>query len=525
MATIASERRLAAPVASLRARDTGALLPGATIYLICFAILTVLAFSADGFFSTDDYYHARISEQIIIQGRLGLEFPWLPLTILSPDKFVDHHLLYHIVLAPFVYFMDDMTGAKIATVALAAGGYLAIWILLRNIGVRYPGLWTLGTFGMSATFVIRALMIRTQGFSFLLLVLALIVMIQRRHQWLILLGFLYVWLYNGFILMLGFAACYTLAAWLTDRKLLWQPMAFCALGLALGIVINPYFPRNVAFVLDHLGAKVDLDNSIPLGSEWSAFNTRTWLTALTGSIVAMVLGFVRPYFGGGKRDRIETALLLVALLTGFMAFYAMRFLEYFPGFALLFWAAAWGRSPVIQLDWAPFRRFARFLVPLILVVALGVFAVNILQVSYDVMSEARPAEEYLGSGTWLDNNTPDGTLVYPVGFNDFAKLFFYNQTNRWLIGLDPTYLQYVNAEWWNLYDRIRNGQIERPSEVIASTWGIQYIISAERHEAFNRVARQDPNLDLVFRDRFTSVWKVDDAYFEQARPQEVLSEG
>src|SRR5215216_1278420 len=119
MATIALRQRVGTSVMALRQVESSVLLQGVTLYLLCFAILTVLIFTTPAFFSTDDYYHARISEEMIRQGRLGLDFPWLPLTILSPDKFVDHHLLYHIALAPAVYFFD-MTGAKVMTVAIAA---------------------------------------------------------------------------------------------------------------------------------------------------------------------------------------------------------------------------------------------------------------------------------------------------------------------------------------------------------------------------------------------------------------------
>ena len=82
-------------------------------------------FATPAFFSTDDYYHARISEEIILQRRLRLDFQWLPLTILNPERYVDHHLLYHMALAPAVYFMDDITGAKVVTVAIAAGIFVA----------------------------------------------------------------------------------------------------------------------------------------------------------------------------------------------------------------------------------------------------------------------------------------------------------------------------------------------------------------------------------------------------------------
>jgi hypothetical protein len=514
MATLALRQRVGTSVSALRKADSSVFLQGITLYLLCFAVLTVLIFTTPAFFSTDDYYHARISEEIIKQGRLALHFPWLPLTILSPDKFVDHHLLYHIALAPAVYFFD-MTGAKVVTVAIAAGIYLAAWWLFRNIGVRYPVIWSLGLFGMGATFVFRQLMIRTQGFSFLLLTLALIVFFNKRYKWLILLGFLYTWLYNGFVLMLVFAGMYSVSVLIHERRIEWRPVVYVGIGILLGLVINPYFPRNIAFVFEHLGAKVDLDSSVPLGSEWSAFNTRTWLTALGGPLLAMVLGFIKPSFGG-KRDAVETTLMLCALVTGYMAWNSMRFLEYFPGFALMFCAASCGRERLITMDWHIYRRYARYAVPAVLIAALAYFNWDTLTWAYDLGVASKDVREYEGAGNWLERYTPPGTMVFTVGFNDFSRLFFYNQQNIYLIGLDPTYLQYASQHLWDEYARVINGEAEKPSEVMANVFHAQYAVSATRHLNFNRSAAADPDMTLVFRDEFDYVWRVSDAVYNRA---------
>lgn len=514
MATLALPRRLATRVADFWQADATVFLQGTTLYLIVFAILTLLIFATPAFFSTDDYYHARISEQIIVQGRLGLEFPWLPLTILSPDKFVDHHLLYHIVLAPAVYFWE-MTGAKVVTVAIAAGVYLAAWALFRQIGVRYPVVWSLGMMGMGATFVFRHLMIRTQGFSFLLLTVALIVLFSKRYKWLVLLGFLYTWLYNGFILMPVFAGLYSAAVWIHERRIEWRPVVYCTLGVILGLVINPYFPRNIMFVLDHLGAKVDLESSVPLGSEWDDFHTRTWLTALAGPVIAMVMGFIKPSFNG-KRDVVETTLMFCALLTMYMAFNSMRFLEYFPGFALMFWAASWGREAVIKLDWSIYRRYVRYAVPAVLIATMSYFVVTNLIATFQLANNARNVHEYEGAANWLERFTMPGTMVFTVGFNDFSRLFFFNQQNIYLIGLDPTYLQYASQDMWDYYSEVINGQAEKPSEILANVFQTQYAVAGVRHRDFNESADADPDMKLVFRDRYNYVWRVSDEVFNEA---------
>ncbi|MBE0690803.1 MAG: hypothetical protein IH587_11850, partial [Anaerolineae bacterium] len=234
-------------------------LQGILIFIACFAVLSMLVFSVQGFVGTDDYYHARIADLIITQGRLRVDFPWLPQTILSNDQFVDHHLLFHMFVAPWSHW-GGMTGAKLATASIAAGVFVAAWALMRQIGVRRAWLWTLALFAMSSPFLYRLLMVRTQGAALLLIVVALYLLVTRRDRWLLPLAFAFAWLYNGFALILGVVALYAAAVYVVERRLAWRAPAYTAIGLILGLVINPYFPNNVTFIFEHLGAKVDFEN-------------------------------------------------------------------------------------------------------------------------------------------------------------------------------------------------------------------------------------------------------------------------
>ena len=64
---------------------------GMGLFLLALIVAFVLLTRVEGFIGTDDYYHSRIAAQIIEQGRLHLDFPWLPMSILSNEQFVDHH--------------------------------------------------------------------------------------------------------------------------------------------------------------------------------------------------------------------------------------------------------------------------------------------------------------------------------------------------------------------------------------------------------------------------------------------------
>lgn len=477
------------------------------LYVLCFTLLSVIIFATPAFLGTDDYYHARLATEIIDQRRLALEFPWLPLTILSPDRFVDHHLLFHLAIAPLTA-LAGVAGAKVATAAIAAGVFTAAWVLLRQIGVRYAALWALGLFAVSTPFLYRMLMIRTQGASLLLLILALWVLFARRYRWMILLGFGYVWLYNGFVLMLVFAAAYSAAVWIADRRFEPRPIAYTLGGMALGLIVNPYFPQNVSFILDHLLAKVDLASSVRVGNEWYPYDTDMLMTNSTGALIALALGFLAPSFGKRPRDRVETTLLFTALITLFMVFRSRRFIEYFPAFALLFCAASWGRDGIDLAAFLPTRLRLRPLIPLIGAAVLLVLGARTYSATLEDARAATEPEYFAGASAWLRDNTPEGAMVFQTDWDDFTRLFYHNTHNVYLVGLDPTYLERADPELWETWVALTRGEIERPSRVIRSAFNAEYVVSDASHDAFREQAAADAAMELVYRDRYNYVWHL-----------------
>lgn len=482
------------------------LLHAAALYALCFAVLSAIAFAAPGFLGTDDYYHTRIATEMIEQRRLAVDFPWLPLTILNPEHFVDHHLLFHLYIAPWAA-LGGVAGAKLATASIAAGVFVAAWALLRALGVRYAALWTLGLFGLSVPFVYRMLMVRTQGASLLLLIVALLILQQRRYRWLIPLGFAYAWLYNGFVLLIAIAGLYTLAAWITDRRWDWRPPIYTALGIGLGLIINPYFPANVMFIMEHLGAKVAFESGVRVGNEWYPYTTGGLLAHSGGALLMLALGALRPAFEGHRRDRMETALLLIALLTLFMLLRSRRFIEYYPAFALLYGAAAWGRGAFRLAAYLPRRvpeRLGYAALVLLAAFAMG----NTLTSTYQDAQSTRDVEEFAGASAWLAANTPPGALVFQTDWDDFTRLFYYNTHNVYLVGLDPTYLERADGSLWEWWVAITRGEVEQPSAAIRAIFGASYVVSDTRHRAFEDQAALDPGLELVFEDRHSLVWRV-----------------
>lgn len=480
-----------------------------------FGFLAAYGFLATipGFVGTDDYYHSRIAAQIIEQRRLQVDFPWLPLTILGEQQFVDHHLLYHMYLAPWMHWGGIM-GVKIAQSIIMGGIAVTFWALLHYLQVRFALIWALGIMAISSPFLYRMLMIRTQAAAVLFLLWMLHLLFRERYRWLVPLAFAFTWLYNGFILMPIIAAIYVLSIWFTQHRFVWQPIVYVILGMVLGLTINPYFPQNTAFILDHLGEKVDIAGSVRVGSEWYPYDTVQLLDHSLGAFLALGIGLLAGTFRKVGRDYIETTLLLIALLTLFMLFQSRRFIEYFPIFALLFCAVAWGRGSIQWQQLRPSFLPARVLSGLLVLGFAGAtcyLGYGVLQDTQEDIHDAKDFAYMADASAWLQQHTAPGEIVFQTDWDDFTRLFYHNTHNVYLVGLDPTYLQVADPFLWNQWVAITQGLVDRPSVLIQESFGAAYVVSDTHHSDFAEKAEGDPNMQLVYRDEYSLIWRIGEA--------------
>ncbi|MEP7358503.1 MAG: hypothetical protein ABI847_14745, partial [Anaerolineales bacterium] len=335
---------------SIQARQRlGLALRGLVVFAGCVALFAVVQYAAAGFADHDGYYHMKFAR---LMRELGPKpaFVWLPLSILNPQAFYDHHFLYHVYLSLFAGSADPaslVAGGKLASVLLPALLGPAVWWLLRGQRVRWAAVWALGLFAVSAPFLYRMSMPRAQSASLLVLILAVHWLLQRRHWLLLPLGFLYVWLYDAFPLLLVVAGVYVVAAFMTERRLEWRALAFPAAGLALGLILNPYFPQDLQFILSHLTAKLGT-SSVPIGNEWSPYQTWTLVQNSGPALAAFGLGALALGWRGGRikpagrLDRAGLTAFGLAVVFGVMLLKSRRFVEYYPAFALIFLALTAG---------------------------------------------------------------------------------------------------------------------------------------------------------------------------------------
>jgi len=333
-------------------------LVGAGLFALSVALFAIIQFSTPNLAGNDGYFHIKFAQVMWKQGLLT-PFTWLPLTILNAEDFYDHHFLLHVLLIPFT-FGDLRVGAKWAGVIFPALACFAGWIFLRGQRVPYAALWALGFLGVSEAFLHRMSMPRVQAMSLLMLILMLHVTLTGRYRWLLPLAFVYIWLYDAFILVLIVVGAYVTMHWLLNRQLALAPLGYTVTGLLLGSIINPYFPNNFFFIYHHILPKLTDTTAVGVGNEWYPYDT--W-TLVENSGLALLLFMAGVFALGLSERRMDTRMatvLVIAAVFGLMLFKSRRFVEYFPPFALLFCALAW--TPLFDNWTQRSRRWRRAIV-------------------------------------------------------------------------------------------------------------------------------------------------------------------
>src|SRR6266436_2073345 len=490
----------------------------------------------------DGYYHIKWS-QMLWQSLRNHSFPplfiWLPLTTLDAPSFVDHHLLFHFFQIPFAWSGNLRLGAKIsATIFASVAVFSCYWLLIRY-HIRYALVWLLALLACSAPFLYRMNMAKAPPFAIIYLAIGTYLLFERKHWQLLPLAFVFALTYDMFVLLILAALIWTLVVGWTEERFEWRPLAWVALGSALGLIINPYFPHNLYLFYEHARVKITPgDFSTKVGQEWYPYDTREFIVNCYVALVAMLIGYLA--FDGSDRKRAQRPMYFLILSTLLLLMTARwkRFAEYFPPFAILFVAFTlenfWrGRAVFTHLpddvmeDLQPFldrqepaavareiqhEETWKIIKIGLVTVTLGIALFANVYRTYKDIQGNDPRDYYAKGAAWMHANIPPGERIFNTDWDDFPRLFYYDQTHVYTSGLDPTYLMDKDADLSRLYDRITTGEEEDPGPLIRDRFGARWIFSdnTKDHDSFYDNALRSGWFDRVYEDGDCSVLHIRD---------------
>jgi hypothetical protein len=251
---------------------------------------------------TDSYYHLAIGREVAAHGVLH-DLPWVRFSAFQ-HGFGDKELLFHWLLAPFGRAANRLDPRLAGALALAFFVGL-LGALLAFLGARaagWPGL-ALPFFLVYAatTMTSRWLRLRPELLSLFLLLLVLWSIVRRRPRWVGALSALYALSYTAFHALLGLVGLIFLFFGVVRRRWQWEFLLYAVLGVGIGLVAHPNFPKNLEIWMLQSTTLLPLRDPADVGTEiFPALTTTVLFGNLAWFLAAAALWQSPPRRGAAQ---------------------------------------------------------------------------------------------------------------------------------------------------------------------------------------------------------------------------------
>ena len=501
---------------------------GVTLLL---AISAALQFSTPNIADPDSFYHLAHAKIYAERGIFYAEFPWAQFSVIKDLK-ADLWYGFHLFLIPFTYIGDGILGIKIAgaviTFLTLAGFY---WVLAR-LKIKWPLVWVLIFVVAAPDVMYRLTMTRPHNLTLALalIVFALVLTGGKRSAFLIL-GFFSSFLHIALGWLPIFVAALSNLILKTRREpVRWANLIYLAAGSAIGILARPHplGALKLAYIQVVQIIFIKLQN-IPLtfGRElkpptWDMFlrNTPLIILILATALVLYKMSAAKNNQEAKEQKNIFWAALAISgiffLVTTLVA---RRSYDIFIGLGLV--AAAAALTLYLKNSAAARENSALS----VLIIVIGLLSFNSVTLFKKYNDGAWIPTHLKESSLWLKENSKPGEIVFHTNWDQFGALFFWNQNNYYINGMDPVF-QYAYNEplyWKNHFMfttdsaysqtcgkiRCTAEEVESTAKVLANDFKASYVVlrKAQNPKTYFFWLKEK-TFPLVFENAKEAVFKI-----------------
>ncbi len=460
----------------------------------------------------DGYYHIKYAWLLRERG-IFQEFPWAQFSLWT-DNFSDKEFLFHVLLIPFTFFPDLVTGVKHAAVVFAALFIVSFNLILRLHRVPLRYLWVVLLLVAGDVFLFRLHLPRPHLLSMTFMLWMVHATVRQRYTLLAILSFLYAQSYTAIHMPLVLGIIFCAGQLLMRERVSWRSLVVPLLAVLVSILISPFFPNNlVVFYVQNFELawqQLFWDINLFQGSELKPMPTRYFLTynlpLLLPFMGALYLAVLYP----SRTSRESKHLLAMAAAFIVMTMVSKRFVEYSYPVGLLF-CACYCRDRWPELSWRALwsRTKLKTAICTALIAATatisGVFSYRNM---HRDLSRVKPSR-YEKGAEFLQQNTPPDSTVFTCDWDDSPELFYFNHHNRYMIFMDPLFMYSWSPQVWHTWMSVANGRTaERTADVLFHHFKIYYGLCTSQFHGLRRIIAKDPNLHIIYEDRAVYVFKV-----------------
>jgi len=507
------------------------------VVLIIFLVLTSLfVFGAKKILDPDSFYHIRHAWLYRTGGLFNSEFPWLQFSVIRLYA-ADIWYGFHVFLIPFTFFSDLTIGIKFSAVVFATLTLLLFYWVFKRHQIAYPLFWVLLLYFSATDFLFRMNMSRPQTLTLGLLVLLFSLLIKPGRIWAtFMLSFLIAFIHLNFFwaaLLIGFLV--SIFTFIFEKKIDWRNLLAIPAGLIVGWFLrpNPIGALKILWVqLFELIAEKQKDLPLLFGEELYPLN---WAGIKFKLVPLLILWISALLFFGWllKRKKLVTAsnqtkifiwcALGLALIFFILAFWlSQRALDLTATFAVLFISQliSWWSNYQKQKN----KKLSGFLTAGLVIVFLIMIGRHTYTFNSYIKALYIPStEEFKEVSLWLNQNSEPEEIVFHVSWDMFPMLFFWNQKNYYINGMDPIFEYALSHELYlkNVMMALSgldfacgtlpcNRETGEPlHKVISEDFRASYaVVEKDRSPRLNQNLQNDPGFLKVLETEGEVVYKV-----------------
>lgn len=328
-------------------------------------------------------------------------------------------------------------------------------------------------------------------------------MLNRRYWLNAITSFLFIAAYHGAIILLPLLGIYLLVYLYLEKTLDIKAVYACLGGLIAGLVINPWFPVNVEYLLFHvLFSHANYLSGIS-GREWISLNLSDYLLGAYPAHFMLLMSLL--YLGAGcwksGRDILTPAvsyLLILSLMFALLYAKAWRFAEYYvPITAVLAGVLIFTESSSIS------RRSRIGLLVVLLVIS------NPFDYIADGYFDESP-EKYREIASVLNTEADDGEIVFNTHWPDFVHLMWHARNQRYVTGLDGAYLLYESPEKYRFLENMKSFSMPAEAMVdgVITQFKSRWMVLPEGHGPLVQYLLKDERVSVVAASEWGWLLKI-----------------
>ncbi|OGY63317.1 MAG: hypothetical protein A3I24_02110 [Candidatus Harrisonbacteria bacterium RIFCSPLOWO2_02_FULL_41_13b] len=508
------------------------------ILLVFFTLPAIFILGADKVLDPDSFYHIRHAWLYRTSGIFQTDFPWVQFSVIRSNA-ADIWYGFHLLLIPFTFFDNLVEGIYFSAIFFAATALAVFYFVLRRHRIAYSFLWVILLYFSTPDFIFRLNMSRPQTISIGLLALLFSFLVKPVGIWPIFavsaaLTFIHLSFFWAAILI---AVMVMVTIFIIQKRLEWKNPSALFGGIVVGWLLrpNPFGALKILKVqlVDLLAVKqaglplLFGEELRPLIFEAARYKLIPFLV-LWGIGIAILIWIMRKrIFTADAQTKVfifgslvnAIVFFLLAIFSGqratdFMAMFGIFFVA-----SLIFWWMAYRKNHFIKSS-AGFNAVILGIAAIFLIMVFRHTVIFNTYANADYVSQPDRLKEV---SLWLRDNSQSGEIVFHTSWDSFPALFFWNQKNYYINGMDPIFeYSFSPSLYWehNIMAvsgrRFTCGVLPCNEKSGKSLWeamrkdfGASYaIIELDRNPSLNLNLESDLRFSKVFSNKSEVIYRI-----------------